>query len=98
MSIFENTLKKFGVDVTFFTLTEADAWRAAATSKTRILSLEVSSNPLNTIAELTELATMSRDLDAILSVDNCFCTPALKQPLALGADIVTHSATEYLGG
>ena len=98
VSLFDNTLRKFGVDVTFVSLTQADAWRAAATSKTRLLFLETPSNPLNAIADITELATLSRELGAILAVDNCFCTPALQQPLALGADIVTHSATKYLDG
>ena len=64
----------------------------------RILFLETPSNPLNAIADITALATLSRELGAILAVDNCFCTPALQQPLALGADIVTHSATKYLDG
>ena len=98
VSLFDNTLRKFGVDVTFVSLTQADAWRAAATSRTRILFLETPSNPLNAIADITALATLSRELGAILAVDNCFCTPALQQPLALGADIVTHSATKYLDG
>ena len=98
VSLFVNTLRKFGVDVTFVSLTQVDAWRAAATSKTRLLFLETPSNPLNAIADITELATLSRELGAILAVDNCFCTPALQQPLALGADIVTHSATKYLDG
>ena len=98
VSLFDNTLRKFGVDVTFVSLTQVDAWRAAATSKTRLLFLETPSNPLNAIADITELATLSRELGAILAVDNCFCTPALQQPLALGADIVTHSATKYLDG
>ena len=98
VSLFDNTLRKFGVDVTFVSLTQVDAWRAAATSKTRVLFLETPSNPLNAIADITALATLSRELGAILAVDNCFCTPALQQPLALGADIVTHSATKYLDG
>ena len=98
VSLFDNTLRKFGVDVTFVSLNQVDAWRAATTSKTRLLFLETPSNPLNAIADITELATLSRELGAILAVDNCFCTPALQQPLALGADIVTHSATKYLDG
>ena len=98
VSLFDNTLRNFGVDVTFVPLTQADAWRAAAGSKTRLLFLETPSNPLNAVADITELATLSRELGAILAVDNCFCTPALQQPLALGADIVTHSATKYLDG
>ncbi|MAV68774.1 MAG: O-succinylhomoserine sulfhydrylase [Cellvibrionales bacterium TMED122] len=98
VSLFDNTLRNFGVDVTFVSLTQAHAWSVAATSKTRLLFLETPSNPLNAIADIAELATLSRELGAILAVDNCFCTPALQQPLALGADIVTHSATKYLDG
>ena len=96
VSLFDNTLRKFGVDVTFVSLTQADAWRAAATSKTRLLFLETPSNPLNVIVDIAALATLSRELGAILAVDNCFRTTALLQPLALGADIVTHPATKYL--
>ena len=98
VGLFDNTLRKFGVDISFVPLTDLDAWRGAATSKTRLLFLETPSNPLNEIADLAGLAEISRELGAILAVDNCFCTPALQQPLALGADIVTHSATKYLDG
>ena len=98
VGLFDNTLRKFGVDISFVPLTDLDAWRGAATSKTRLLFLETPSNPLNAIADLAGLAEISRELGAILAVDNCFCTPALQQPLALGADIVTHSATKYLDG
>ena len=73
-------------------------WRLATTPSTRSLFLETRSNPLNTIADLEALAILSRDLGALLAVDNCFCTPALQQPLLLGADLVTHSATKYLDG
>lgn len=66
--------------------------------KTGLLFLKTPSNPLSAIAAIAELATLSCELDAILAEHNCFCTPALQQPLALGADIVTHSATKYLDG
>ena len=98
VGLFDNTLRKFGVEISFVPLTDLDAWRGAATSKTRLLFLETPSNPLNAIADLAGLAEISRELGAILAVDNCFCTPVLQQPLALGADIVTHSATKYLDG
>ena len=58
VSLFDNTLRNFGVDVTFVPLTQADAWRAAAGSKTRLLFLETPSNPLNAVADITELATL----------------------------------------
>jgi len=98
VGLFDNVLKKFGVEVSFVPLTQVDAWRDAATSQTRLLFLETPSNPLNAIADLSAFAQLSRDLGAMLAVDNCFCTPALQNPLALGADIVTHSATKYLDG
>ena len=98
VGLFDNVLKKFGVEVSFVPLTQVDAWRDAATPRTRLLFLETPSNPLNAIADLPAFAQLSRDLGAMLAVDNCFCTPALQNPLALGADIVTHSATKYLDG
>ena len=58
VSLFDNTLRNFGVDVTFVPLTQADAWRVAAGSKTRLLFLETPSNPLNAVADITELATL----------------------------------------
>ena len=98
VGLFQNTLMKFGVEVSFVPLTEVDAWRDAARSSTRLLFLETPSNPLNAVADLPVLANISRDIGALLAVDNCFCTPVLQKPLALGADIVTHSATKYLDG
>ena len=98
VGLFENTLQKFGVSVSFVPLTDIDQWRAVARNNTRLLFLETPSNPLNAIADLEALATLSRELGTLLAVDNCFCTPALQQPLLLGADIVTHSATKYLDG
>ena len=98
VGLFENILQKFGVSVSFVPLTDIDQWRAAARNNTRLLFLETPSNPLNAIADLEALATLSRELGTLLAIDNCFCTPALQQPLLLGADMVTHSATKYLDG
>ena len=98
VGLFENTLQKFGVEVDFVPLTEPDQWREAAKSNTRMLFIETPSNPLNAVADIAALAQISRDIGAILAVDNCFCSPALQKPLLLGADIVTHSATKYLDG
>jgi O-succinylhomoserine sulfhydrylase len=63
-----------------------------------LLFLETPSNPLTELADITALAALARAHDCLLVVDNCFCTPALQRPLALGADIVIHSATKYLDG
>ena len=98
VGLFQNTLKKFDVEVSFIPLTDAVQWREAANSNTRLLFIETPSNPLNAIADIGALAQISRDIGAILAVDNCFCSPALQNPLLLGADIVTHSATKYLDG
>ena len=71
---------------------------SSAKSNTRVLFIETPSNPLDIVADVAALAQISRDIAAILAVDNCFCSPALQTPLLLGAEIVTHSATKYLDG
>lgn len=91
-------LVKFGVDVSFVDLKDSNAWRAAVRPETRILFCETPSNPLSEIADIEALGAIARDASALLVVDNCFCTPALQQPLALGADLVVHSATKYIDG
>lgn len=96
--LFEKFLRKFGVKTTFVSLTDADAWQSAITSKTRILFLETPSNPLSEVADIPRLAEIAHAAGALLVVDNCFCTPALQRPLALGADIIVHSATKFLDG
>ncbi|MDT8405702.1 MAG: O-succinylhomoserine sulfhydrylase [Methylococcales bacterium] len=96
--LFEKYFGQFGVDHTFVDLTDTDAWRAAIQDNTRLLFLETPSNPLTEIADITALADIAHQHDCLLVVDNCFCTPALQKPLALGADIVVHSATKYLDG
>ena len=98
MGLLENTLQKSGVGATFVPLNDIVQWRSAATQSTQLLFFKTPSNPLNIIADLEALATLSRELGALLAVDNCFCPPALQQPLLLGADLVTHSATKYLDG
>jgi O-succinylhomoserine sulfhydrylase len=96
--LFNNYLQKFGVDVDFVSLTDLDAWEQAIRPETRILFLETPSNPLTDIIDIQQIAELAHRHDALLVVDNCFCTPALQRPLDLGADIVIHSATKYLDG
>ena len=96
--LFDKFMRKFGVEVTFVALTELAEWGAAMRDNTAMLFLETPSNPLCEVADLSALAGLARQHDALLVVDNCFCTPALQQPLQLGADIVIHSATKYLDG
>jgi O-succinylhomoserine sulfhydrylase len=96
--LFNKYITPFGVDVSYVPLTDLDAWRKAIRKETRILFLETPSNPLTEVADITALAQLAKEHDCLLVVDNCFCTPALQQPLALGADIVIHSATKYIDG
>ncbi len=97
-ALFEKYMKKFGVQTSFVSLTDVAAWQAAITPQTKLLFLETPSNPLCEIADIAALAEVAHQHGALLVVDNCFCTPALQKPLALGADIVIHSATKYIDG
>lgn len=91
-------MAKFGVDTTFVPLADESAWERALKPNTRLLFIESPSNPLTELADISRLAEIAHAAGALLVVDNCFCTPALQQPLRLGADIVIHSATKYLDG
>jgi len=97
-SLFARYLAKMGIEVSFVPLTPVAAWRDALRENTRLLYLETPSNPLCEVADLAAMRALADDSGALLVVDNCFCTPALQQPLALGADIVIHSATKYIDG
>ncbi|HFE37387.1 MAG TPA: aminotransferase class I/II-fold pyridoxal phosphate-dependent enzyme, partial [Gammaproteobacteria bacterium] len=88
--LFNNFVSKFGVDVSYVDLTDYDAWAAAITPKTKFLFLETPSNPLTEVVDIKRLSDIAKAKNVLLIVDNCFCTPALQKPLALGADIVIH--------
>ena len=96
--LFDNYFGKFGVETDFVNLTDPAAWEAAIRPNTRFLFLETPSNPLIEIADIQALAEIAHRHDCLLVVDNVFCTPALQQPLKLGADIIVHSATKYIDG
>ena len=98
VNLFKNVLSRFGITSTFVDMTSLDAWRDAITPATRLLFLETPSNPLTEVADIAALAQLSKNHGTLLVVDNCFCTPVLQRPLALGADLVIHSATKYLDG
>ena len=98
VQLFGNIFKRWGLDVTFVSLTEPDEWQAALTDKTKLFFVETPSNPLTEVCDIQVLADMAHLAGAYLVVDNCFCTPAIQQPLALGADIIIHSATKYIDG
>ena len=98
VQLFKTVLAKFGVKTKFVSLTDEGQWQAAISPATKMLFLESPSNPLTEIADIPRLAELAHANGSLLVVDNCFCTPALQRPLALGADLVIHSATKYLDG
>ncbi len=98
ISLFDKYFKRFGVEVDYPPLADLDAWAAACKPSTRLFIVESPSNPLAELVDIAALAEIAHRKGALLAVDNCFCTPVLQKPLALGADIVIHSATKYIDG
>ena len=88
----------WGLESTPVPITSADAVRAAMRPSTRVVWVETPTNPLLSIADIEQLAAIAHESDALLVVHNTFASPYLQQPLALGADVVVHSTTKYLGG
>lgn len=96
--LLDNFMARFGVETTYVPLTDYAAWEQAIRPNTKLLFLETPSNPLTEVADIARLAELAHSRGCLLVVDNCFCTPALQQPLKLGADVVVHSATKYIDG
>lgn len=98
VSLFDKYLSRAGITTTFVDPTDLAAWREAIQPQTRMLFLETPSNPLGELTDVAAVAAIAHEQGALLVVDNCFLTPVQQQPLALGADIVMHSATKYIDG
>ena len=98
IQLFSNVLSRFDIGVSYVDAKDIEAWRAAATPRTRLLYAETPSNPLMELVDLVEFGKLGRALGAVSVVDNCFCTPALQRPFEFGIDVVIHSATKYLDG
>lgn len=96
--LFNQILKRFGVETTWVDPTDLSAWKAALRPNTRLLFVESPSNPLGEVCDIAALAGLARGAKAVLAVDNCLCSPALQRPIELGADLVIHSATKFLDG
>ncbi|GIK25228.1 MAG: O-succinylhomoserine sulfhydrylase [Betaproteobacteria bacterium] len=96
--LFGGILSRFGVETTFVASSDPAAFRAALRPQTKLVFIETPSNPLTEVFDIAALAEVAHAGGALLAVDNCFCSPALQRPLALGADLVIHSATKYLDG
>ena len=98
VQLYSGILARFGVDTTFVSPTDLAQWQRALRPNTRLLFVETPSNPLTAVSDIAALAAVAKRANALLAVDNAFCTPALQRPLQLGADLVIHSATKYLDG
>jgi cystathionine gamma-synthase len=91
-------LANWGLEFTAAPLDDLAAVRDAVRPRTKVVWCETPTNPLLGIADIAALAEVAHDADALLAVDNTFASPYLQQPIALGADVVVHSTTKYLGG
>ena len=91
-------LMRFGIEVTFVSQTNIQEWKNAIRPNTKMLFLETPSNPLGEVADIEALAQLAHQHHALLAVDNCFCSPAVQQPLRFGADLSIQSATKAIDG
>ena len=96
--LFTQVYQKFGITVNFVDTTNAENVFNAITPKTKLIWIETHTNPTLKISDIEAIAKIAKANHCLLCVDNTFASPALQQPLSLGADIVVHSATKYLGG
>ncbi len=96
--LFTNVYEKFGITVNYVDTSDAEKVFHAITPKTKLIWLETPTNPTLKISDIEAIAKIARANRCLLCVDNTFASPVLQQPIPLGADIVIHSATKYLGG
>ncbi|OIN81681.1 cystathionine gamma-synthase [Mycobacterium malmoense] len=96
--LIDKVFTRWNVEYTPVALSDLDAVAAAITPRTRLVWVETPTNPLLSIADIAALAELGRDGSSKVLVDNTFASPALQQPLTLGADVVLHSTTKYIGG
>jgi cystathionine gamma-synthase len=96
--LIDKVFTQWDVEYTPVALTDVDAVRAAITPRTRLIWVETPTNPLLFIVDIVAIAEIGRKSSAKVLVDNTFASPALQQPLTLGADVVLHSTTKYIGG
>lgn len=96
--LFTKVFEKFGIKFIYVDTTNVENIKAVISPKTKLLWIETPTNPLMNITDISAVAAISKKAGAILCVDNTFASPYLQNPLDLGADIVMHSSTKYLGG
>ena len=96
--LFTKVFEKFGIQYTYVDTTNPANIQSAVSAKTKLVWLETPTNPLMNITDIEAVAAITKQKNILLAVDNTFASPALQNPLNLGADIVMHSVTKYLGG
>ncbi len=96
--LFENEWRKYGLSFIYDDFSDEDCLRSKITKNTKAVFVETPTNPLMQEADIEKIARITKEAGLLLIVDNTFYTPVLQRPLELGADIVIHSATKYLGG
>jgi len=96
--LFEQVITTYGISFSYVDSSDVDQIRKAVQENTKLIWLETPTNPLLRITDLKAVADIARQAGVLLAVDNTFASPALQQPLSLGADIVVHSTTKYIGG
>jgi cystathionine gamma-synthase len=96
--LFSKVLERWGLDYSVVDQRDLEAVQGAFTDRTKVIWCETPTNPLLAVSDIAALATVAHDRGALLAVDNTFASPYLQRPLALGADVVMHSTTKYLGG
>ncbi|GAA2126736.1 cystathionine gamma-synthase [Glycomyces algeriensis] len=96
--LFDKVAKRWGVEYTAAPIADVDSVASAMNARTKMVWIETPTNPLLNIADIEQLADLAHRAGALVVVDNTFASPYLQQPLALGADLVVHSTTKYIGG
>ncbi len=96
--LFKKVAEPWGIDLSTAAVTDPEAIAAAMTPKTKLVWIETPTNPLLNIGDIAAIAEVAHAGGALLVIDNTFASPYLQQPLLLGADVVVHSTTKYLGG
>lgn len=92
------SIKQFGIEVTFVSQTDLAEWEAAIKNNTKLFFFETPSNPLGEIVDIEKLSAIAHQHDIIVAVDNSFCSPVLQNPIKFGADLSIHSATKLIDG
>ncbi|HSM56030.1 MAG TPA: cystathionine gamma-synthase [Candidatus Sulfomarinibacteraceae bacterium] len=96
--LFDKVLARYGLEFSYVDTSDLEALKAGLRENTRLVWLETPTNPLLRLSDIAAVAGVAHEAGARLAVDNTFASPALQQPLALGADFVVHSTTKYIGG